>query len=132
MQDSDSKPSKAESMNPKDEREMRETLKDVFATGFPNPERHGCPESVKVKALAWRRKFPEAQEIISHLGSCSPCYGEHEEFVRKYKSRQLQYRLAAVAVLMIGWLSGSHGDFWRPTVRMFQSCHRSCKLPQSL
>jgi hypothetical protein len=42
------------------------------------------------------------------LGSCSPCYGEHEEFVRKYKSRQVLYRLAAAAVLLLGvgvWVS---------------------------
>ena len=89
---------------------MRETLRDIFATDFPNPERRGCPENVeaKLKALAWRRKFPEAQELISHLGSCSPCYQEHAEFVRQHRSRQRLYRLAAVAVLVVGvgfWIS---------------------------
>jgi hypothetical protein len=110
MVDSSSKPSKPDSLSPKGEREMRETLRDIFATGFPNPERRGCPENVeaKLKALAWRRKFPEAQELISHLGSCSPCYQEHEEFVRQHRSRQRLYRLAAVAVLVMGlgfWIS---------------------------
>ena len=63
---------------------------------------------MKLKALAWRRKFPEAQGLISHLGSCSPCYQEHEEFVRQHRSRQRLYRLAAVAVLVVGlsfWIS---------------------------
>jgi len=110
MVDSTSKPSKPDSLSPKEEREMRETLRDIFATDFPNPERRGCPENVdaKLKALAWRRKFPEAQALISHLGSCSPCYQEHEEFVRQHKSRQRLYRLAAVAVLVVGlglWIS---------------------------
>ena len=110
MVDSTSKPSKPDSLSPKEEREMRETLRDIFATDFPNPERRGCPENVeaKLKALAWRRKFPEAQELISHLGSCSPCYQEHEEFVRQHRSRQRLYRLAAVAVLVVGlgfWIS---------------------------
>lgn len=104
MVDSTSKPSKDDSLNPKEEREMRETLRDIFATDFPNPERRGCPENAeaKLKALAWRRRFPEAQEIISHLGSCSPCYQEHEEFVRQHKSYQRLYRLDAVAVLVVG------------------------------
>ena len=61
-----------------------------------------------LKALAWRRRFPEAQKLISHLGSCSPCYQEHAEFVRQQGSRQRLYRLAAVAVLVVGvgiWIS---------------------------
>ena len=59
MVDSTSKPSKPDSLSPKEEREMRETLRDIFATDFPNPERRGCPENVeaKLKALAWRRKI---------------------------------------------------------------------------
>ena len=110
MVESSSKPSKQDSLSPTEEREMRETLRDIFATDFPNPERLGCPENVeaKLKALAWRRKFPDAQELISHLGSCSPCYQEHEEFVRQHRSRQLLYRLAAVAVVVVGlgfWIS---------------------------
>ena len=110
MVDSTSKPSKRDSLSPKEEREMRETLRDIFATDFPNPERRGCPENVeaKLKALAWRRKFPEAQELISHLGSCSPCYQEHAHFVRQHRSRQRLYRLAAVAVLVVAlgfWIS---------------------------
>jgi len=109
MVDSSSKP-KLDSLSPKEERELRETLRDIFATDFPNPERRGCPEDVdaKLKALAWRRKFPEAQALISHLGSCSPCYQEHAEFVRQHKSRQRLYRLAAVAGLVVGlgfWIS---------------------------
>jgi len=110
MVESSSKPSKQDSLSPKEEREMREALRNIFATDFPNPERRGCPENVeaKLKALAWRRRFPEAQELISHLGSCSPCYQEHEEFVRQHRSLQRLYRLAAVAVLVVGlgfWIS---------------------------
>lgn len=104
MVDSTSKPSKDDSLSPKEEREMRGTLRDIFATDFPNPERRGCPENAeaKLKALAWRRRFPEAEQIISHLGRCSPCYQEHEEFIRQHRSRQRLYRLAAVAVLVVG------------------------------
>ena len=58
MVESSSKP-KQDSFSRKEEREMRETLRDIFATDFPNPERRGCPENVeaKLKALAWRRSF---------------------------------------------------------------------------
>jgi hypothetical protein len=110
MADSTLKRSKQDSLSPKEEREMREMLRDILATDFPNPERRGCPENVeaKLKALAWRRRFPEAQQIISHLGSCSPCYQEHADFVRQYRSRQWLYRLTAVAVLVVGlgfWIS---------------------------
>jgi len=104
------KPLEDDSVSLREEREMREKLRDIFATEFPNPERRGCPENAraKLKALAWRRKFPEAQELISHLGSCSPCYREHGEYLRQRRSRQRLYELAAVAVLTVGvtlWIS---------------------------
>ena len=53
MVDSTSKPSKPDSLSPKEEREMRETLRDIFATDFPNPERRGCPENVEAKLRHW-------------------------------------------------------------------------------
>jgi hypothetical protein len=49
MVDSTSKPSKPDSLSPKEEREMRETLRKIFATDFPNPDRRGCPENVEAK-----------------------------------------------------------------------------------
>jgi len=86
----------------KEERELREALRESYATDFPNPERQGCPEKSKLNALARRRVFPEVQEVVSHISHCSPCSQELTELIRQYKSRQWVYRVAAVGLIVVG------------------------------
>ena len=96
------------SLSPRDEREILDTFRESFQHDFPNPQRIGCPGGEVLKALAWRRKLDNPEAVVTHIGKCSPCFQEHRVFLQQYKSRQRLYRLAAVAVLVIGvglWIS---------------------------
>ena len=85
-----------------EERELRESLREAYATDFPNPERQGCPDKSKLAALACRRVFPDVQEVVSHLSHCSPCSQELTLLTRQYRSRQWVFRVAAVALIAVG------------------------------
>jgi hypothetical protein len=86
----------------KDEREIREALRQTYATEFPNPKREGCPDKPKLRALARRETFPALKEVVSHVNHCSPCSQELTQFIRQYQSRQWVYRVAAVGLIVVG------------------------------
>ncbi len=78
----------------------------VFLTQFPNPERKGCPDAKLLKALAWRRQFPEVREVVEHLTRCSPCSQEHRRYLRGYRTYKTSLRIAALLFLVLSatWL----------------------------
>ena len=51
-------------------------MKNFLLEAFPNPERKGCPDENKLKALAEDR-LPANDPARLHLGSCSECYAEY-------------------------------------------------------
>jgi hypothetical protein len=102
------RPSNDKPVLPRDEREILNSFRESFQHDFPNPQRIGCPGSEVLRALAWRRKPDNPEAVVTHIGKCSPCFQEHTVFLQQYKSRERLYRLAAVAVLVIGvgfWIS---------------------------
>jgi hypothetical protein len=102
MEKATSKQSKDNRFSRKEEREIRETLRQTYATEFPNPKREGCPDKPKLGALARRETFPAVQEVASHISRCSPCSQELTRFIRQYQSRQWVYRAAAVGLIVVG------------------------------
>jgi hypothetical protein len=102
MDESSTKQSKDSPFSRKQEREMRETLRQTYANEFPNPQREGCPAKPKLRALARREMFLAAQEVVSHVSRCSPCSQELTELIRQEKSRQWVYRVAAVGLIVVG------------------------------
>jgi len=102
MVESSTKQSKENPFSRKEEREIRETLRQTYATEFPNPKREGCPDKAKLRTLAGRETFPGVQEVVSHISRCSPCSQELTQFTRQYQSRQWVYRAAAVALIVVG------------------------------
>lgn len=86
----------------KDEREIREALRQTYATEFPNPKREACPDKPKLRALARREAFPALKEVVSHISRCSPCSQELTELIRQHESRQWVYRAAAVVLIVMG------------------------------
>ena len=102
------KPPNDKPVSPRDEREILDSFRESFQHDFPNPQRIGCPGGEVLRALAWRRKLDNPETVVTHIGKCSPCFQEHRVFLQQYKSRQRLYRLAAVAVLILGvglWVS---------------------------
>lgn len=53
-----------------------EFARDYFAAGFPNPDRHGCPDRAKLTTLAQAGHLPD-DELRAHLFGCSDCFREY-------------------------------------------------------
>ena len=65
----------------REEKELRELLRQTFLEDHPNPERWECPGSDILKAIASARiTIEEAVPWIIHFASCSPCTREFGEF----------------------------------------------------
>ena len=53
-------------------------------TGFPNPNREGCPNQSRLRAIANRDKRLTLADLpASHIVSCSPCFQEYERLRRE-------------------------------------------------
>src|SRR5690348_427932 len=60
-----------------DEKRILDALGRGLLKEFPNPNRVGCPGAEILRRIASREMpLSEAEEWLSHLGSCSPCYDD--------------------------------------------------------
>lgn len=50
-------------------------IEEILLTGFPNPERIGCPPSETMQALG-QKQIPKGDPAWDHIWHCSPCYKE--------------------------------------------------------
>ncbi len=93
----------------REERELRELLRQAFPANHPNPERRNCPGSGILKAMASGKiTIEEAVPWIHHFTSCSPCTREFSEFRKDYRRLRLP-RIAGLAVgilVVAGVLAG--------------------------
>jgi len=48
-------------------------IEEILLTGFPNPERKGCPPPEIIEALG-QRKLGRDHPAWQHIWSCSPCF----------------------------------------------------------
>lgn len=48
-------------------------IEEILLTGFPNPERKGCPPPEVIEALG-NRKVGRDHEAWQHIWGCSPCF----------------------------------------------------------
>jgi hypothetical protein len=90
---------------------LLDILRRGLATGFPNPERIGCPGNALLKGIAQGRvSLIEAEPWLDHLGSCSPCFQEFKEFRGQsviQRRRVLTWAAASAVFLLFvvgGWL----------------------------
>jgi hypothetical protein len=99
MPESSTKQSKDNPFSRKHEREIREALKETYASGFLNPKREGCP-TPKLKRSSSRNVSRTRGCLSRH--HCSPCSQELSELIRQHKSQQRLYRAAAVSLIVVG------------------------------
>lgn len=106
-------------------------IEEILLTGFPNPERIGCPPSETIEALG-QKAVPKGDPAWDHIWHCSPCYKEFkvirdkrlaviEEKQQKARNRRRLSVLAAAALAtacLIGFLFFSTGlrNFRKSTV----------------
>jgi len=88
---------------------LLDILRRGIAKEFPNPERIGCPGTSLLKGIAQGQvSLTEAEPWLDHLGSCSPCFQEFNEFRRQSAQRRRVLTLIATAAVLLfavgGWL----------------------------
>jgi len=77
------------------EEEIIALLRRYYATGFPNPERQGCPPAGEIAKVVRRRRAPD-QALHKHLFECSECF-------REYRQTLAQLRAASDGVAAWSW-----------------------------
>ena len=93
----------------RDEKRILDALGRGLLKEFPNPDRNGCPGSDLLRKIASHEMpLPEAEKWLDHLTSCSPCYGDFNQFQSAYQRRRTQTFLAIAASILIvvgvaGW-----------------------------
>ncbi|MGE3435314.1 MAG: hypothetical protein AB7O81_06625 [Blastocatellales bacterium] len=55
-----------------------------YATGFPNPQRRGCPPPGEIVKVAGRGRAPD-QSLLAHMFECSECFGEYRQALARYR-----------------------------------------------
>ena len=99
----------AKGYSERDEKRILDALGRGVLKEFPNPDRIGCPGSDVLKRIASHEMpLPEAEKWLDHLTSCSPCYGDFNQFQSAYRRRRTQTYLAIAASILIvvgvaGW-----------------------------
>src|ERR1700728_4386411 len=70
-------------------------------SGFPNPNREGCPSRSSLRAMARRDRHLALGDMpVSHIVGCSPCFTEYAHFRRmSFLWRGLRLTAASLAVL---------------------------------
>ena len=75
---------------PRPNEELLRLLRQTSLTGFPNPDRKGCPDGEVLRTLAlYPEQIRTADPVIEHVTQCSPCFEEmtrHREMARAKKN----------------------------------------------
>jgi len=70
------------------EKRLLRIATEAIKLDFPNPERLGCPGSDALKAIARHRlSFSDADDVVDHIATCAPCFGEYTDHRRRYQFR---------------------------------------------
>lgn len=74
-------------------------------TGFPNPNREGCPHRSSLRAMAYRDQRLTLGDLpASHIVSCSPCFQEYTHFRRMsyfFRGLRITAALGLAAMLFV-------------------------------
>jgi len=91
--------------------EMVTLARRFYATGFPNPQRRGCPPPGGIVKLVSRRRAP-SQALREHLFECSECFSEYRQALAQcqnevagWKWRTSIFTLKRVSTLVLILLS---------------------------
>lgn len=63
---------------------LRLAVQEAILRDYPNPERKGCPDSARVREVAWRDELIK-DAVWQHITHCSPCYAEFLEFKEEWR-----------------------------------------------
>jgi hypothetical protein len=91
---------------PNEERMFWEASRNLLDHDFPNPGRCGCPEPDVLQRIATgKMNLSEVKPWLAHLGSCSSCFKDVQEFQqRNQRPKRILPIIAALlaAILLLG------------------------------
>jgi hypothetical protein len=98
-------------------------------TGFPNPDRVGCPNNSTLRAMAYRDRRLTLEDLpAAHVVSCSPCFEKYEEFRRiSLLVRGIKITAASIAVAAMIFLTARFA--WNHTHRSEPSVTAKQRTP---
>lgn len=92
-------------------RQILAQLRQHALSGFPNPDRRGCPDRATLRSMALRVKSVQpTNDWVSHVASCSPCFREYTQMRKSSRQQRIAMIVAGVAasiLLAVGLFS-----FW--------------------
>jgi len=98
-------------------------IEEILLTGFPNPDRAGCPPPDVIEALG-NGRIGREHEAWNHVWSCSPCFRDFKTIRdARWASEKKQQQLKKV-IWRGSWLGASAacavilGSFLLPTRRV--------------
>jgi hypothetical protein len=92
----------AKGYSERDERRILDALGRGLLNEFPNPERTGCPGSDVLRRIAAHQMpLAEAERWLDHLTSCSPCYGDFNQFRESDRLARRRVILAIAASILV-------------------------------
>jgi len=70
--------------------------------GLPKPERIGCPSSSALEAVVARRlAAPDFDNVVDHIATCAPCFGEYNRQRQRYRLRNAGAVVLGCAALLV-------------------------------
>jgi hypothetical protein len=96
----------------KEEKPLLKAGLKLFSSGFPNPDRIGCPEPMTIQTLALRSlqlTLPERERWFDHMTICSPCFNLYRGLVRKKQFRGRATKVVLCAAVLLG---GGLATWW--------------------
>ena len=96
----------------KEEKPLLKAGLRLFSSGFPNPDRVGCPDPYRIETLALHSlqlTLPEREKLFDHMTICSPCFNQYHALVRK---KRLHRRLTKSTLYTLLLLSVGTATWW--------------------
>ena len=83
-------------------------IEEILLTGFPNPDRVGCPPSAVIEALG-QKKIGRDDPAWEHIWNCSPCFKDFKvirdarlaEIEGRYRAQRRRRNLVLAASVLV-------------------------------
>ena len=80
-------------------------IEEILLSGFPNPERVGCPPHDVIEALG-SGKIGREHEAWQHVWNCSPCFKDFKTLRDARWAQERKQELRRTALQRWAWVSG--------------------------
>src|ERR1035438_2637539 len=91
------------------ETDLLRAATEALSSDFANPESTGCPEASTLEAIAERRlSFPDIDDLVDHIATCSPCFTAYNVYRKEYCFRYNRRRYTGVVAVLAVMITASY------------------------